>query len=103
MKGFHMRVQKMIDNFTYCNPKNVEEESKLCKDGHLQHVVFYIHMSRAFQPFFMHYYAPSIAIVLVTQASFIIPPDCIPGRVALLVTQFLTLVNIFIDQQVIDK
>ena len=100
MKGFHMTAQKMTDNFTYCNGKNIEE-IKLCKAKHLQHVVFDIRMKRSFQPFFMHYYAPCIAIVVVTQASFIIPPDCIPGRVALLVTQFLTLVNIFIDQQVI--
>ena len=100
MKGFHMTVEKTTDNFTYCTSDSMKK-IKLCKEKHIQHVVFDIQMKRLFQPFFMHYYAPCIAIVLVTQTSFIIPPDCIPGRVALLVTQFLTLVNIFIDQQVI--
>ena len=98
IKGFRMSVQAFTDNFTYCTGEVAK--LKICKARHLQHVVFDIHMKRFFQPFFMHYYAPCIAIVFVTQASFIIPPDCIPGRVALLVTQFLTLVNIFIDQQV---
>jgi hypothetical protein len=99
VKGFNIKIKKMTDNFAYCNPEN-REENKLCKARHLQHVVFDIQMKRYLPPIFMHYYAPCIYIVLVTHASFIIPPDCIPGRIALLVTQFLTLVNIFIDQQV---
>ena len=99
MKGFHMKIKKMTDKFSYCNPEN-RDKIKLCKARHLRHVVFDIQMKRSFPPIFMHYYAPCISIVLVTHASFIIPPDCIPGRIALLVTQFLTLVNIFIDQQV---
>ena len=41
-----------------------------------------------------------IAIVVVAQISFIIPMSAIPGRVALVVTQFLTLTNIFIHEMV---
>ena len=37
-------------------------------------------------------------IVLVAEIGFIIPASAIPGRVALLVTQFLTLINLFIHQ-----
>ena len=98
MKGFRIEVQQKTDNFSYCDGK--PSEPKMCTRKHLQHVVFDIEMHRFLQPFFMHYYAPCILIILVTHASFIIPPDCIPGRVALLATQFLTLVNIFINQQV---
>ena len=98
-KGFKMSVKQFTDNFTDCI--GARAESERCKAKHIQHVVFDIRMKRFLQPYFMHYYAPCIAIVLVTQTSFIIPPECIPGRVALLVTQFLTLVNIFIDQQVV--
>ena len=43
---------------------------------------------------------PCIAIVIATSFSFIIPLSAIPGRVALIVTQFLTLTNIFINQMV---
>ena len=40
------------------------------------------------------------AIVVVSIMGFIIPASAIPGRVALLVTQFLTLINLFIYQMV---
>ena len=46
------------------------------------------------------YYIPCITIVTAASFSFIIPLSAIPGRVALIVTQFLTLTNIFINQMV---
>ena len=61
---------------------------------------FTIKMSRRLQPFIMECYLPCIAIVIVSHISFIIPLDAVPGRIALLVTQFLTLTNICIHQQV---
>ena len=60
-----------------------------------------IQMARIIQAFVYEYYLPCIAIVLVSGISFIIPLTAIPGRVALLVTQFLTLTNLFIHQTVI--
>ena len=41
------------------------------------------------------YYLPSSLFVVVSWASFLIPSDDIQGRMALLVTLFLVLVNIF--------
>merc|ERR1719507_2345718 len=41
------------------------------------------------------YYLPSGLFVVVSWISFMVPPDIIPGRMALLVTLFLVLVNIF--------
>ena len=61
---------------------------------------FDITLERMVQPFLYMYYLPCMAIVLVSQISFIIPLSSIPGRVALVVTQFLTLTNIFIHQTV---
>ena len=57
-------------------------------------------MNRFMQPFLMKYYLPSVSIVIVSGISFIVPLNSLPARVALLVTQFLTLTNIFIHQQV---
>ena len=59
---------------------------------------FDIILERAVEPYLYRYYIPSMAIVFVSQISFIIPLNAIPGRVALVATQFLTLVNIFIHQ-----
>ena len=61
---------------------------------------FTIKMNRLLQPFIMECYLPCVAIVIVSKISFLIPLDSVPGRVALLVTQFLTLTNICIHQQV---
>ena len=57
-----------------------------------------IAMHRHVKKFIMKYYLPCAIIVFVSQLSFIIPPTAIPGRVALLVTDFLTLTNLYIHQ-----
>ena len=66
-------------------------------------VGFNITMYRGIQPFILEFYLPCIAIVLVSQISFVIPLTALPGRVALLVTQFLTLTNLFIHAMVKTK
>ena len=62
-----------------------------------------ITMQRLTTSFFLKYYIPCVAIVLVSEIGFIIPLTAIPGRVALLVTQFLTLTNIFINSMVMIR
>ena len=59
---------------------------------------FYI--KRIIAPYFYQYYIPCLAIVIVSLLSFMIPILAIPGRVGLVVTQFLTLTNLFIHQRV---
>ena len=61
---------------------------------------FDITMQRQIQPYLFQYYLPCISIVVVSCISFIVPLTAIPGRIALVVTQFLTLTNIFIHQMV---
>ena len=61
---------------------------------------FNLTLTRKIKPYLYQYYLPSTAIVVVSQVSFMIPLSAIPGRVALVVTQFLTLTNIFIYQMV---
>ena len=63
-------------------------------------VGFDIKMDRILSPFLFKYYLPSFAIVTASSISFIIPLTAIPGRVAFMVTQFLTLTNLFIYQMV---
>ena len=62
---------------------------------------FDIKMERVIGPFIFKYYLPCFAIVTASSISFIIPLTAIPGRVALMVTQFLTLTNLFIYQMVL--
>ena len=61
-----------------------------------------IKLERQCLPFIIRYYLPCIAIITVSLMNFLISVDSIPARTSLLVTQFLTLTNILIAQQVIS-
>jgi len=52
-------------------------------------------LRRHFSHYVINYYLPSGLFVVVSWISFLVPADVIPGRMALLVTLFLVLVNIF--------
>ena len=41
------------------------------------------------------YYLPSGLFVVVSWVGFLIPPEVVPGRMAMLITLFLVLINIF--------
>ena len=41
------------------------------------------------------YYLPSGLFVVVSWVSFLVPPEVVPGRMAMLITLFLVLINIF--------
>lgn len=61
---------------------------------------FEIVLKRLVKPHLLQYYLPCFAIVCMAFVSFIVPISAIPGRVALIVTQFLTLTNMFIHHMV---
>ena len=61
---------------------------------------FDIKITRLLKPYVLKYYIPCIAIVIMSQLSFIIPLESLPARIGLVVTQFLTLISLFIQQMV---
>ena len=61
---------------------------------------FDLKIKRIIQPYVMQYYAPCFAIVMVSGLSFVVPLSATPGRIGLVVTQFLTLTTIYIHQKV---
>ena len=63
-------------------------------------VGFFVVMDRLMGSFLMKYYIPCAAIVIVSEIGYMIPLTALPGRIGLLVTQFLTLINLFIHQMV---
>ena len=87
--GFQIRIYPTVDQ---SNITLVEE---------VKHSIgFNITLQRIYQPYIYQYYLPCISIVLVSQISLIIPISAVSGRVGLVVTQFLTLTNIFIHLMV---
>ena len=55
---------------------------------------FQIRLTRHSTPFLMNTYLPTALLTVASFISFLIPIDMVPGRMALLVTIFLMLVNI---------
>ena len=96
---------------TFQNVKDGFEIEAQELDLHKQHETLFdvdkiifgvdIRVKRQFPMYFYQYYLPSITIVIASSVSFIIPLSAIPGRVALVGTQFLTLTNIFINLMVL--
>merc|ERR1712038_1644979 len=56
---------------------------------------FQMTLTRNVAKYLYIYYLPSGLFVAVSWVSFVIPPEVVPGRMALLVTLFLVLTNIF--------
>ena len=56
---------------------------------------FQLTLRRKVSHYIITYYLPSGMFVIVSWISFLVPPDIVPGRMTLLVTVFLVLVNIF--------
>lgn len=56
---------------------------------------FRIILKRHSSKYLFIYYLPSTLFVITSWVSFLIPPEVVPGRMALLVTLFLVLINIF--------
>ena len=54
-----------------------------------------IHMTRITTPYIISTYVPTAILVLASKLSFHIPPENIPGRMSLIVTILLMLINTF--------
>ena len=104
-------------NFTVHNEKHnkdfIADGFKIKSYGFGPHLYYYksfatsvpifgveLQLRRPMSKYVLQYYLPAITIVMASSVSFIIPLSAIPGRVALVVTLFLTLTNIFINQMV---
>ena len=55
---------------------------------------FLVELKRNTSPFYTNTYLPSGLLTVISFIGFVIPVDMVPGRMALLVTIFLMLVNI---------
>merc|ERR1719192_2776045 len=76
----------------------LDEEDKVFVGGSLGNYSlagFEMILRRHVSHYIITYYLPSGLFVVVSWISFVVPPDVIPGRMALLITLFLVLVNIF--------
>ena len=64
---------------------------------------FRVSLTRQLEPYIYQYYIPCAVIVFTSFFSFIISFTSIPARVSLIVTLFLTLTNMFLQEMVSSK
>ena len=97
-----MRRRRRTNGFevTIASAENLYLDGSNEMENGIKCIGFNITLDRVVRVYLFQYYFPSIAIVVVSMISFIIPVSATPGRVALMVTQFLTLINIFIHLMV---
>jgi hypothetical protein len=58
---------------------------------------FKVHLTRHIRPIIINVYFPSIILVVASWVSFLIPPELIPGRMALIITVLLMLLNLSVN------
>lgn len=78
--------------------RNLREKDKIFLAGALGNYSlagFEMNLQRHVMSYIITYYLPSGLFVVVSWISHLIPPDIVPGRMALLITLFLVLINIF--------
>ena len=100
--------QILLNPHTNCHStKSYDDESFSIRvsfvqefEGNYAKLGFDIELKRQITPFLFKYYVPCIAIVTLSFISFVVPLSAIPGRVALLVTLFLTLTNTLMNYMV---
>ena len=73
------------------------EEDRIIKYSGANYSVTGLEMKlvRNSQKYLYIYYLPSGLFVVVSWVGFLIPPEVVPGRMAMLITLFLVLINIF--------
>ena len=81
------QVSKMLKRLTY--------KTSFYFAGNYSVAGFELTLQRKVSHYIITYYLPSGMFVIVSWISFLVPPEIVPGRMTLLVTVFLVLVNIF--------
>merc|ERR1712013_101043 len=95
--GYIQHTQSIILDYEIVI-KNLKEQDRIFEAGALGNFSlagFEMILSRHVMSYIITYYLPSGLFVVVSWISFLIPPDIVPGRMTLLITLFLVLVNIF--------
>jgi len=95
--GYIQRNQSIVMDYEI-EIRNLKEEDKIFPAGPLGNYSlagFEMTLERHVMSYIITYYLPSGLFVVVSWISFLIPPDIVPGRMALLITLFLVLINIF--------
>ena len=87
---FAVKFKEMSENVTWNKLANLGTKKNM------YHVVgFEIFLSRIGTPYMLSYFLPAFGMSVIGSISFLIMPESVPGRVALLLTLMLLLISFF--------
>jgi len=87
--------QRSLQHFIEFENLHEKDMSVVLPSGAYAACGFQIRLVRKTMQYLVQVYLPSCMFVVVSWVSFLIKPEVVPGRMALLVTLFLVLINIF--------
>jgi len=90
----HKRQRSLQHYISFYN-LNSKDKTVILPSGSYAACGFQLQLVRKTMQFLVQVYLPSGMFVVVSWVSFLIKPEVVPGRMALLVTLFLVLINIF--------
>ncbi len=94
---YNFKDQKLQDYWINATTASEKDDNG---SGYVRNMILQMHFARYWFPFVMKYYLPCGCIVILAHISYFIPPNAVPGRISLLLTNFLVLSNIFSSHQV---
>ena len=92
---YHTNRQKNIQYVLELMELPIQNRSVNLISGNYAVCGFSIHMTRKRMQYFVQVYMPSCMFVVASWISFVVNPDIVPGRMALLVTILLVQLNLF--------
>merc|ERR1719445_1472473 len=89
------QIRSVLDYAIQIKKLPESQQNYVAITGNFSVAGFELTLRRKVSHYIITCYLPSGMFVIVSWISFLIPPDVVPGRMTLLITIFLVLVNIF--------
>merc|ERR1719348_2392478 len=89
------QIRSVLDYSVQIRKLSIPHQNYEALTGNYSVAGFELTLRRKVSHYIITCYLPSGMFVIVSWISFLIPPDIVPGRMTLLITVFLVLVNIF--------
>ena len=89
------QIRSVLDYAVEIRKLPEEKQNYVAITGNFSVAGFELTLRRKVSHYIITCYLPSGMFVIVSWISFLVPPESVPGRMTILVTVFLCLVNIF--------
>merc|ERR1712130_459456 len=92
---YDLKRQRSLQHFLTIEDLPEQFHTVVIPSGNYSACGFQVRLQRKQMQYVIQVYLPSCMFVIVSWVSFMVKPEVVPGRMAMLVTLFLVLINIF--------